>query len=173
MSGAGPHSLLLGSFPGERSLKEGRYYAHPRNAFWSIMGRLFNAGPELPYEERLERLSSVGIALWDVLLTCRRTGSMDGSIIEDGAVPNDLLGFFLEHPTITAIFFNGQKAARLFERLVTPGLGEISLRIERKILPSTSPAYASKSLEQKIEEWSVLPGAGPPYLDRKSSLRSF
>ncbi len=162
MSGAGPHSLLLGSFPGERSLKEGRYYAHPRNAFWSIMGRLFNAGPELPYEERLERLSSVGIALWDVLLTCRRTGSMDGSIIEDGAVPNDLLGFFLEHPTITAIFFNGQKAACLFERLVTPGLGEISLRFERKILPSTSPAYASKSLERKIEEWSVLPGAGPP-----------
>ena len=80
--------LILGSMPGEASLAAGRYYAHPRNAFWPIMGALFGAGAELPYDQRLARLNAAGVALWDVIARCRRPGSLD-SAIED-SVPNDL-----------------------------------------------------------------------------------
>jgi TDG/mug DNA glycosylase family protein len=64
--------LILGSMPGEMSLKVGEYYAHPRNAFWRIMGELFGAGPSLPYQERVAILQSVGVALWDSLQACAR-----------------------------------------------------------------------------------------------------
>jgi len=156
VSGVEPLSLILGSFPGKKSLQEGQYYAHPRNAFWPIMGGLFGAGPELRYEDRLERLRFAGVALWDVLLSCERTGSMDGAILADGAVPNDLQGFFRDHPTLLAIFFNGRKAAELFGRFIHPGLDRASLSLSRRTLPSTSPAYASKSLNQKAKDWRVL-----------------
>ena len=64
--------LILGSMPGEASLKAGQYYAHPRNAFWHIMGELFGAGPSLPYQERVAILQSIGVALWDSLQACIR-----------------------------------------------------------------------------------------------------
>jgi hypoxanthine-DNA glycosylase len=76
--------LILGSMPGEASLKAGQYYAHPRNAFWHIMGELFGAGPSLPYQERVAILQSVRIALWDSLQACIRPGSLDASIKERG-----------------------------------------------------------------------------------------
>jgi hypoxanthine-DNA glycosylase len=68
-------ALILGSMPGEASLKAGQYYAHPRNAFWQIMSELFGAGLSLPYEERVALLRSAGIALWDTLQACVRPGS--------------------------------------------------------------------------------------------------
>ena len=76
--------LILGSMPGEASLKAGQYYAHPRNAFWHIMGELFGAGPSLPYQERVATLQSIGVALWDSLQACIRPGSLDASIKERG-----------------------------------------------------------------------------------------
>jgi hypoxanthine-DNA glycosylase len=156
VSGPEPLLLILGSFPGKKSLQEGQYYAHPRNAFWPIMGRLFGAGPELPYKDRLERLRFARVALWDVLLSCERTGSMDGAILADGAAPNDFQGFFRGHPTLLAIFFNGRKATELFERFILPGLDTGPRSLARKTLPSTSPAYASKNLDQKAKDWRVL-----------------
>src|SRR5215467_5997853 len=104
--------LILGSMPGEASLKAGQYYAHPRNAFWHIMGELFGAGPSLPYEERVERLQSVGVALWDTRQFCSRPGSLDASITED--VPNNFSALFAKYPNITHVFFNGRKAEAAF-----------------------------------------------------------
>src|SRR4029077_16189116 len=84
--------LILGSMPGEASLKADQYYAHPRNAFWPIMGELFGAGPSLPYQERVALLQSTGVALWDSLQACVRPGSLDASITNEAA--NDFPGFF-------------------------------------------------------------------------------
>jgi double-stranded uracil-DNA glycosylase len=100
--------LILGSMPGEASLKAGQYYAHPRNAFWHIMGELFGAGPSLPYQERVTILESVGVALWDSLQACIRPGSLDALIKEE--VANDFPALFAKYPNITHVFFNGSKA---------------------------------------------------------------
>jgi len=83
--------LILGSMPGIASLTAGQYYAHPRNAFWRIMGKLVGAGPENPYDERLRILKKGGIALWDVLDSCVRPGSLDANISNE--TPNDFAIF--------------------------------------------------------------------------------
>ena len=98
--------LILGSMPGEASLKAGQYYAHPRNAFWQIMGELFGAGPSLPYQERVVMLQSIGVALWDSLQACVRPGSLDASIKEE--VANDFPALFAKYPNITHVFFQRQ-----------------------------------------------------------------
>ena len=145
--------LILGSFPGIRSLEARQYYAHPQNVFWKIMGSLFGAGQDIPYPARMKRLRENGIALWDVLRICERPGSMDGAIVEKMSAPNDFSGFFGEIRGIAGICFNGKKAARLYERLVIPTLDEDHRNISRYILPSTSPAYASMQFEEKAILW--------------------
>ena len=47
--------LILGSLPGEESLRRGEYYANVQNRFWWIMGQIFGAGPDLPYAVRCTR----------------------------------------------------------------------------------------------------------------------
>ena len=59
---AGARILILGSMPGKESLRAGQYYAHPRNAFWPIMGSLIGAAPALPYQQRVHILQAAGIA---------------------------------------------------------------------------------------------------------------
>ena len=143
--------LILGSMPGEASLKAGQYYAHPRNAFWHIMGELFDAGPSLPYQERVAILQSIGVALWDSLQACIRRGSLDASIKEE--VANDFPALFAKYPNITHVFFNGSKAERSFLRHTT------TLSEDRHVfarLPSTSPAHAAMRLEAKVQAWSVV-----------------
>ena len=146
--------LILGSMPGEASLKAGQYYAHPRNLFWRIMGELVGANPDLPYSQRTEALKSARIALWDVLRSCRRKGSLDSAIDGGSLVPNDFAAFFLLHPQITRIFFNGAKAEECYRRHVLPGIGTDSIECLR--LPSTSPANASTSFERKLEAWRAI-----------------
>src|SRR5262249_3906491 len=110
--------LILGSMPGEASLKAGQYYAHPRNAFWHIMGELVGAGPSLPYQERVAILQSIGVALWDSLQACIRPGSLDAAIKEE--VANDFPALFAKYPNITHVSSNGSKRRGLFS--VTPSL---------------------------------------------------
>ena len=149
-------TLILGSMPGKASLAAGQYYAHHRNHFWPIMGELVGASPGLPYQERLEILRASGIALWDVLESCFRDSSLDAHIETDSQVPNDFNAFFLQHPDITHVFFNGTKAEQCFLKQVIPTLKPGPLRYQR--LPSTSPANAGTSFEQKLLAWrSVLP----------------
>jgi hypoxanthine-DNA glycosylase len=144
--------LVLGSMPGEGSLKARQYYAHPRNAFWRIMGELFGAKPALPYEERVLRLQSVGVALWDSLQVCVRPGSLDASIT-DGAV-NDFPAFFAKHSGITHVFFNGGKSQVVFRRHALPLLPNAPQVFTR--LPSTSPAHAGMPFEAKLQTWSAV-----------------
>ena len=141
----------MGSMPGQASLAAQRYYAHPRNAFWPIMGELFGAGPGLPYEQRVASLFTAGIAVWDVLEACVRPGSLDGSIRKDSLVANDFRGFLAGHPRISRIYFNGAKAAQLFESMVAPSLPIAPPA--RHTLPSTSPANASLRYPEKLAAW--------------------
>ena len=148
--------LILGSLPGQVSLQRQQYYAQPQNAFWKIMGRLFDAGAELPYEERGKRLVRNGIALWDVCAAAQRPGSLDAAIVHASVVPNDLASFIETHPGIGLICFNGGKAAELYRRLVLPGLPATLRAIRYATLPSTSPAHAAMPFEEKLTRWAAM-----------------
>jgi hypoxanthine-DNA glycosylase len=145
--------LILGSFPSVRSLADGQYYANPRNAFWPIVGNVFGFDCVADYARRLAALQSHGIALWDVLGGCRRVGSADSAIDPKSLVVNDFAALFAEHPNITRVYFNGAKAAELFERhqvAATPGAATSYQR-----LPSTSPANAIPRAA-KLAAWAVI-----------------
>lgn len=146
-------TLILGSMPGALSLQEQQYYAQPRNAFWQIMGELFGAGREVPYETRLEMLRDQKIALWDVLASCYREGSMDADIRKGDAVANDFGAFFSAHPGIVRVFFNGATACKFYDRLVVPALAGATGVIRYEKLPSTSPANAAMRLIEKVRVW--------------------
>lgn len=154
--GANPRILILGSMPGAQSLAAGRYYIHPRNAFWSIMQALGLCGGE-DYDTRVESLKANGIALWDSLHSCERPkGSLDSQIKSSTEQGNDFATFFTQHSSIRAVFFNGAKAEQAFKRHVIPLLSEaIIQRLKFVRLPSTSPAHAV-ALSEKIEAWRVL-----------------
>ena len=142
--------LILGSLPGQKSLEATQYYAQPRNSFWRIMGLLFGASPSLPYQVRLETLKAQGVAVWDVLASGRRPGSLDSSIVTSSIVVNDFATLFDAHRGIELICFNGKKAAELYRRHVLPTLAGEVAEIESTILPSTSPAHAAMSFEDKL-----------------------
>ena len=146
--------LILGSMPGEASLRAGQYYAHPRNLFWRIMGELLGTDPGSPYEQRIQALKSARIARWDVLYSCRRKGSLDSNIDHESLVPNDFAAFFLSHPQITRVFFNGTKAEQCYRKHMQPVTGIESIEYLR--LPSTSPANASLSYERKLDAWRAI-----------------
>jgi len=151
---AGARVLILGSMPGKASLQAARYYAHERNAFWSIMGELIGAGPALDYPQRLGKLKAAGFALWDVIAVCERASSLDADIVGASVRPNDFSAYFAVHRSIERVFFNGAAAETSFRRLVLPGLANPSLSFVR--LPSTSPAHAARSYAEKLAAWSAI-----------------
>jgi hypoxanthine-DNA glycosylase len=136
--------------PGAASLAAGRYYAHPRNAFWLIVGALCGVAPSASYEERLAALVAHGIALWDVLQACERQGSLDAAIDLATAATNDFAAFFRAHPRIAVVACNGGTAYDVFCRRVVPTLA--SPPAVQK-LPSTSPAHAGVAFAAKQEIW--------------------
>lgn len=139
--------------PGAASLDAQQYYAHPRNAFWPIMGALFGFDAARPYAERLGALQAAGVALWDVLAACRRSGSLDSAIVAESIEPNDFGAFLAQHPAIVRIAFNGSAAEALFRRHALPQLSASARQIERMRLPSTSPANAGQRFEDKLAAW--------------------
>jgi hypoxanthine-DNA glycosylase len=141
---------VLGSLPGQRSLTEQEYYAHPQNAFWPIMHDIF--GIDGTYVERCTGLTSNKVALWDVLQASVRPGSMDADIRFETATPNDFFEFLRKYPDIELIVFNGKKAEQLFHRLVPT---EIFQKLDLAGLPSTSPAYAAMSFQGKLGAWKA------------------
>lgn len=145
--------LILGSMPGGASLAAGQYYAHPQNLFWRIMCNLLGANIELPYRSRLALLKSNRIALWDVLEFCEREGSLDSAIDDNSIVVNDFVSFFRTHRHVTHVFFNGAKAESSYRRHVLLAHGGELGPLEYCRLPSTSPAHAAKSYEEKRKAW--------------------
>jgi hypoxanthine-DNA glycosylase len=147
--------LVLGTMPGKASLAAGRYYAHPRNSFWRIVGEVLGFDPSLPYEERVSFLRASGIALWDVLQLCTRESSLDSDIDEASIVPNDFASFFAAHPGVRRVCFNGAKAADLYRKHVQPQLAGRASDLEHVPLPSTSPANAGIPYAEKLRAWAA------------------
>src|SRR5262245_55508935 len=112
--------LILGSMPGVRSLAAGEYYAHPQNSFWRIMAQLTGLDPADAYADRLQSMKDARVALWDVLYSCERTGSLDSEIQSDSIVANDFATFFRKHPQIKRVCFNGGFAEQIYARKVLP-----------------------------------------------------
>jgi hypoxanthine-DNA glycosylase len=146
--------LILGSMPGIVSLQAGEYYAHRQNAFWRIMAELLQFDATAPYAVKVAALKSAHIALWDVLQSCSRQGSLDAKIERESAVANDFVAFFRSQPQITQIFFNGAKAEALFRSQLAAELDISSMRLLR--LPSTSPAHATLPFAGKLNAWRVI-----------------
>ena len=146
--------LILGSLPGADSLRAGQYYAHPRNVFWRIMGELFGADPSLSYAARARTLGAAGIAVWDVIASCSRSGSLDAHIDRASVTLNDFASFLAIHRSITHVYFNGAAAEQLFMRLALPTVDPCALEFRR--LPSTSPAHARLNFERKLAAWSII-----------------
>lgn len=142
--------LILGSMPGVASLTAQQYYAHPRNSFWPIMAGIVGFDAAAPYGERVQALTGAGIAVWDVLQSCVRPGSLDSSIQAGSRVANDFASFLALHPGIRCIGFNGAEAQRSFNQHVLPGLGVQGIAYVR--LPSTSPAHPIP-FAQKLAAW--------------------
>lgn len=148
VTGPHPSLLILGSFTGVMSLERGEYYGNPKNRFWAVMERLFAVPASLPYPERTLRLTQEGIALWDVVAGCSRPGSADSRI--RSPVPNDIAGFVRAHPSVRLVALNGSTAGRLYYRLA-----EVPV-IPSVALPSTSPAHAAVTFEEKVHRWEVV-----------------
>ena len=148
--------LILGSMPGTRSLTAGQYYAHPHNVFWRILSELLHFDAASSYEARVRALKSARIALWDVLHSCVRAGSLDAMIENDTQTANDFRRFFGGHRKIRRVFFNGAKAEACYRRHVLREIGPGTISYSR--LPSTSPANASMSFAHKLRAWRAILG---------------
>jgi TDG/mug DNA glycosylase family protein len=154
---AGPdaRALVLGTAPSVRSVEAGQYYAHPRNAFWPIMEALFEESPGPDYAARTSLLLRAKVALWDVLAAAERPGSLDSSIVAESVIVNDFTGFLERHPGVRAVFFNGSTARSLWDRQVARDL-PVNAGLSFVTLPSTSPANARQTMDEKIKAWSVI-----------------
>ena len=151
--------LILGSMPGNRSLEQNQYYAHPRNLFWPLMGELYGVGHELTYDDRVRVLQQRHVGIWDVLAECDRLGSLDSSINADTEVPNDIAGLLTRHPGIDVIALNGGKAQQGFKRYIERTLDAATRQRLRVLsMPSTSAANAGIPLAIKRAQWQRLAG---------------
>lgn len=142
--------LILGSLPGEVSLAQQQYYAHPQNRFWHLVGEVIGEPlPSLPYAQRLEAVLAHGVGLWDVVAQARREGSLDSNIrLHAGS---DVAGLIGTLPTLRAVAFNGGTAARIGQRALAQG----GLALPVLLLPSSSPAYTIP-YATKRDAWLAL-----------------
>ena len=139
--------LMLGSFPGEESLRQARYYAHPRNQFWRLLGDIAGVPlADLRYEDRIARLARLKIGLWDIITGCEREGSLDGNIRNAALAQFEWLR---EHaPRLAVVAMNGKKAGSAEARIAALGYRTL-------VLPSSSPAY-TLTYDEKLAGWESL-----------------
>ena len=153
--GTNPRVLILGSIPGIVSLQVQQYYAHPRNAFWSIMAQLFDVEWSDDYTSKIQQVKCFPVILWDTLKACHREGSLDSAITKDQLQANDIVGLLEQVPTIRLIAFNGAASEKYFKQTVASLLTN-DHQLDQIRLPSTSTAHASKNFQQKLGDWKVI-----------------
>lgn len=141
--------LVLGTMPGEQSLLLQQYYANRGNHFWRILFQIFDHEFSADYDVRKELIIKNNLALWDVLYSCEREGSLDSKIKNE--IPNNFSEFLENHPQISTIVFSSKAAAAYFKKYVSP-----PLQLKYLTLPSPSGANAQLSLAEKTELWLEL-----------------
>ncbi|MEH7386404.1 DNA-deoxyinosine glycosylase [Bacillus sp. JJ1521] len=153
VAGEDTRVLILGSMPSVESLNKQEYYGNKRNHFWKIMFMLFNSHELTNYEDKISFLKEKNIALWDVLYSCHREGSLDSNIKNEE--PNEIEAFVKNHPSLRLIVCNGTKSYQSYKKFIgfnrLPGVEIIKL-------PSTSPVPGkyNKTLEGKLQEWKII-----------------
>ena len=145
----GSRVLVLGTLPGEESLRRVEYYAHPRNLFWPILFAVFGGAPTSDYQQRVAFLAAHRVALWDVCAAGEREASADSSIRREE--PNAIHALLDRYPEIRGVAFNGSGAERLYDRHFRR-----RGRLLYLSLPSTSPAHARLGFEAKLARWRAL-----------------
>lgn len=151
-----PKVLILGTMPSVRSLEDQQYYAHPQNAFWWIMSELLGFDLLASYAERTHCLSENNIAVWDVISSCHRPGSLDSAIDQSSLTANNFSALIEQNTSIALIVFNGQTAHKLFKKYVSLSNYTGSFLV----MPSTSPANAATNRDAKLASWRAI----QPYL---------
>jgi hypoxanthine-DNA glycosylase len=148
--------LILGSMPGQASLDSQQYYGHPRNQFWPLLEQLFGIDASLAYPNRCQQALAAQVALWDVIGSCQRAGSLDSAIVGRSIRFNPLLELCQQLPDLQQIWLNGGKAAqsfRQYQRQLPDCWPDPKILIRE--LPSTSPAHASLSFAEKLALWEA------------------
>lgn len=149
--GTNPRILILGSLPGDESIRKQEYYGNPRNMFWGVMSGILGEPAPTSYPEKVDYLKRHGIALWDVLYAAEREGSLDANIANEEF--NDISQLIADNPSIDVIAINGGKAKKLFMEYLrrNPSLK----RIRRCYCVSTSPMCicAGYNLKKLTEQW--------------------
>jgi double-stranded uracil-DNA glycosylase len=145
--------LILGTLPGDESIRQQQYYAHPRNQFWRILTDVYGEPFHETYAERVAMIARHDLAVWDVLRSADRAGSLDTAI--QNAVPNEFGAFFARHSRLEAIAFNGQKSHALFRKHVLRDATPLIAAMRIEILPSTSPA-ATRPFDEKVIAWRTF-----------------
>lgn len=148
-----PRVLVLGSFPSVKSLAAGRYYAHPQNRFWVLMGELCGFDASMDYERRLGEIALRGIGLWDVIASCRRVGSGDASI-EAGSVRVNDFAASVAFGNLEVVVFNGKTAKSTFDKYAGDAFAGRDVRLVQ--VPSTSPANRQFGLNELKRAWGVV-----------------
>lgn len=144
--------LILGSMPGIKSLNMQQYYAHPQNRFWKLMGKFCNCDDlhNLDYEEKIQVILNNGFALWDVIASCDREGSLDSNIGNEK--PNKIRELLAKYKNIKVICLNGNKSYSAFAKYFP----DLLKTYKCCKMPSTSPANARYTLETLYKEWKII-----------------
>lgn len=141
--------MILGTMPGPMALDKKEYYGFTHNLFWRILPDILGERPPADYASKIDLLKRHHIALWDVVRSCHRQGALDADI--ERVTPHNLPAFLKKRPGIHTIFLNGKTAEALYRR----HFGD-KILLPVRCLPSTSPAYASMSYDQKRQKWSAI-----------------
>ncbi|MDH5353475.1 MAG: DNA-deoxyinosine glycosylase [Gammaproteobacteria bacterium] len=153
--GTNPGVLILGSMPSVISLQFAQYYGNPRNAFWPIMAELFDIEIGCEYSQRVDQLGRMPVILWDTIKACHREGSLDSDIQKHQLEANDIPSLLNRFSKINLLAFNGATSEKYFNQLVKPNLSSCRA-IDFIRLPSTSPANAGMTFEEKLSDWRRL-----------------
>lgn len=148
---ATPKVLILGTMPSVKSLEQQEYYGNRQNVFWKLLFAVFEEPLSTVYQSKVNLIQNHHLALWDVLQSCEREGSLDSAIKAE--YPNNIPQLLQDYPSIQLIVFSSQNAAKYFKKYIG-----IEVGIPMVTLPSPSGANARMTFDEKLKAWSSLKG---------------